>query len=293
MTSTPTSPLAEDLARWLETATQGLPAAAQAAVRAEIEAHYADAVSDHRASGKTAEEAHRAAMADLGDVRATARALRDTHLARQRYLKAMAVSLAAITTFMIMPMLYSVLKSEMLVSIIIRVSLLLSTLYTLFSLKVLLRLDGRVLDRPISLVVWSILAADGARILFWILFNQPAITETGDRSFWAAAPFFQKALDGVALGGEFVTGAGLLLLGLGLMQVKNPLYGLRLPLQYLMLVMGCLEVGFTAAIVAEAGVAAAVFGSFGMLTIVLAFALLTLIFFRAAYRRSAPPLRTV
>ncbi len=293
MTSTPTSSITEDLAHWLETATRGLPAAAQAVVRAEIEAHYADAVEDHRASGKTAEEAHRAAMADLGDVRATARALRDTHLARQRYMKAMAVSLAGIATFMIMPILYDIVKSEMLVSLIIRVSLLLTTLYTLFSLKALLRLDGRWLDRPISLVVWSILAADGARILFWILFNQPAITETGERSFWAAAPFLQKALDGVALGGEFVTGAGLLLLGLGLMQVKNPRYGLRMPLQVLMLAMGCLEVGFIAAIVAEAGEAAAVLGSFGMLSIVLAFALLTLIFFRAAYRRSAPPLRTV
>jgi hypothetical protein len=288
-----TPDIAQDLAHWLEAATQGLPAAARAVVRAEIEAHYADAVGDHRASGKAEEEAHRAAMADLGDVRATARALRDTHLARQRYLKAMAVSLAAIATFMLMPTLYSVVKSEMLVSIIIRVSLLLSTLYTLFSLKVLLRLDGRWLDRPISLVVWSILAADGARILFWILFGQPAITETGDRSFWAAAPLFPKALDGVALGGEFATGAGLLLLGLGLTQVKHPLYGLRIPLQYLMLVMGCLEVGFIAAIVFEASVAAALLGSLGLLTIVLAFALLTLIFFRAVYRRSAPPLRIV
>jgi hypothetical protein len=54
-----------------------------------------------------------------------------------------------------------------------------------------------------------------------------------------------------------------------------------------------LEVCFIAAIVSEANVAAAVLGSFGLLTIVLAFALLTLIFFRTAYRRSAPPLKTI
>jgi hypothetical protein len=54
-----------------------------------------------------------------------------------------------------------------------------------------------------------------------------------------------------------------------------------------------LEVCFIAAIVSEANVAAAVLGSFGLLTIILAFALMTLIFFRAAYRGSATPLRIV
>jgi hypothetical protein len=54
-----------------------------------------------------------------------------------------------------------------------------------------------------------------------------------------------------------------------------------------------LDVCFTTAIVFDASVAAALLGSFGLLTIVLAFALLTLIFFRAAYRRSASPVRTV
>lgn len=283
----------EELTRWLAIATRSLPPETAQMVRSEIEAHYADAVSEHQALGKTAAEAHQAAMADLGDVKATARALRDIHLAKRRYITAAAVSLVIPFIFLSLPTLYKISGSEALVSIILRVSLLVSTLYVLSSLKVLLRLDSHPVDRPISIVIWSTIAADGARLLFWALFNQPAITETAERSLWDAAPFLARALDLVALGGEFAVGLGLILLGLRLVQVKDPLHGLRVPLHTLLLVMGCADVGFITAITLEAYLAAELLGAFGFLTIVLAFALMTLVFFRAAYRVSAPPTQTV
>jgi len=284
---------AEELARWLETATRGLPAAAQEVIRAEIEAHYADAIGDHRALGQTAAEAHQAAMADLGDVRATARALRDTHLAKQRYLKAMAVSLVATFLFVLLPMLYVTPGAAALASIILRVSLPVAVFYTFYSLKMLLGFDSRSVDRPIAILVWSAVVFNAACALVWILFNQPPAIESGERSLWAAAPLVERALDLIAFGGEVVTDIGLFLLWLGLMKIKNPVFGLLSPLRFLLLVVGCADLGFLIAVALEAHLPAMLLGPLASLALVLVFALMTLIFFRAAYRRAAPPLRTV
>ncbi len=288
-----TPPIAEDLARWLEAATKGLPAAAQAVVRAEIEAHYADAVGDHRAAGQTAEEAHRAAMADLGDVRATARALRDTHLARQRYMKAMIVSLIATFLFLLLPALYAVPGVAVLASIVLRVSLPVAVFYTFYSLKLLLGFDARSVDRPIAILVWSAVVFNAACALIWILFNQAPAIESGERSLWAAAPLAERALDLIAFGGEVVTDVGLFLLWLGLMKIKNPVYGLLSPLRFFLLAVGCADLGFLIAIALEAHLPAMLLGPLASLLLIFVFALMSLLFFRAAYRRSAPPLRTV
>ncbi len=288
-----TPPIAEDLARWLETATKGLPATAQAVVRAEIEAHYADAVSDHRAAGKTAEEAHRAAMADLGDVQATARALRDTHQARQRYMKAMAVSLVATFCFLLLPVLYGIPGFAGLASIVLRVTLPAAVFYTFYSLRLLFGFESRSVDRPIAVLVWSAVVFNAACALIWLLFNQPPAIESGERSLWAAAPPVEHALDLVAFGGEVVTDIGLFLIWLGLMKIRNPVYGLLSPLRFMLLTVGCLDLGFLIAIAFEANLPAMLLGPLASLALILVFALMSLIFFRAAYRRAAPPLRTV
>jgi hypothetical protein len=288
-----TPPIAEDLARWLETATQGLPAVAQEVVRAEIEAHYADAVSDHQASGKTVEEAHRAAMADLGDVRAAARALRDTHLARQRYVRAAVLSLVATFLFVLLPVLYGVPGAAALASIVLRVALPAAVFYSFYSLKMLLGFEGRSVDRPIAILVWSVVVFNAACALIWILFNQPPAIESGERSLWAAAPPVEKALDLIAFSGEIVTDVALFLLWLGLMKIKNTIYGLLSPLRFLLLAVGCADLGFLIAIALEAHLPAMLLGPLASLALILVFALLTLIFLRAAYRWAAPPLRTV
>jgi hypothetical protein len=287
-----TPDIAEELARWLEAAAKGLPAAAQAVIRAEIEAHYADAVGDHQALGKTAEEAHRAALADLGDVQATARALRDTHLARQRYVRAALISLVATFLFVSLPALYATSGAEALASIVLRVSLPVAVIYTFYSLKLLLGFDARSVERPIAILVWSVVVFNAACALIWILFNQPPAIESGERSLWAAAPLAERALDLIAFGGEVVTDVGLFLVWLGLMKIRNPVYGLLSPLRFLLLVVGCADLAFLIAIAFEAHLPAMMLGPLASLMLILVFALMTLIFFRAAYRRAAPPLRT-
>ncbi len=69
-----------NLAEWLETATWYLVPAAEARIRAEIEAHYTEAIKAHLAGGASEPAAQAAALADLGDAHAAARRFRREHL---------------------------------------------------------------------------------------------------------------------------------------------------------------------------------------------------------------------
>jgi len=73
----PTEPMFE---RWLTTATQGLPPQIDSEIRAELIAHYEDAVAAYREQGLAPETAQKAALADLGDAQTVRRMLRRVHL---------------------------------------------------------------------------------------------------------------------------------------------------------------------------------------------------------------------
>ncbi len=85
-----------DLCEWLGAATHGLPAHLKARIYDELNAHYQDAYDDATADGSSAAEAHHLAISHLGDPRLTAHALRATHLAKQRYAWAMGAALASL-----------------------------------------------------------------------------------------------------------------------------------------------------------------------------------------------------
>ena len=69
-----------NLAEWLDQAIGGLVPSAQARVRAEIEAHYTEAVKSHLESGAPEPVAQAAALADLGDAPVAARRFSREHL---------------------------------------------------------------------------------------------------------------------------------------------------------------------------------------------------------------------
>jgi hypothetical protein len=73
-------PAAPTLPAWLETATLALVPSAKTRIRAEIEAHYADAVASHLLNGVSEPVAQAAALASLGDARAAGRRFRQNHL---------------------------------------------------------------------------------------------------------------------------------------------------------------------------------------------------------------------
>ncbi len=73
-------PKPTNVAEWLEQATGSLVPSAQARVRQEIEAHYAEAVQAHLVKGLSEPAAQAAALTDLGNAPAAARRFGREHL---------------------------------------------------------------------------------------------------------------------------------------------------------------------------------------------------------------------
>ncbi len=74
--------------RWLRIATRGLPEEILEVIADELTAHYEESLSDYLQAGTSHEAAQQAALADLGDPKATGRALRTIHVSRRNYLRA-------------------------------------------------------------------------------------------------------------------------------------------------------------------------------------------------------------
>jgi hypothetical protein len=70
----------QEMARWLREATHGLPPEGEILARAELVAHYQDAVEAYRLQGKGPDAAHDAALSDLGEAKTLRRMLRRVHL---------------------------------------------------------------------------------------------------------------------------------------------------------------------------------------------------------------------
>jgi len=69
-----------ELHAWLRIATEGLATRAKERIRLEIEAHHAEAVSDHLRRGLSECDARSAAIAELGNARKAAKCFRERHL---------------------------------------------------------------------------------------------------------------------------------------------------------------------------------------------------------------------
>jgi Flp pilus assembly protein TadB len=69
-----------ELHAWLRIATEGLATRAKERIRLEIEAHHAEAVSDHLRKGLSECDARSAALAELGNARKAAKCFRERHL---------------------------------------------------------------------------------------------------------------------------------------------------------------------------------------------------------------------
>jgi hypothetical protein len=76
-------PQPQNLSAWLDIATRNLVPSAQARVRAEIEAHFADAVRSKQTAGATEPNAQGAALVELGNPRTAARRFAREYLTRQ------------------------------------------------------------------------------------------------------------------------------------------------------------------------------------------------------------------
>jgi hypothetical protein len=73
-------PKVQTLSEWLEIATKKLAEPSKERIRAEIEAHYAEAIETHCDNGLSEGEAQTAALAELGNPKAARKRFRKQHL---------------------------------------------------------------------------------------------------------------------------------------------------------------------------------------------------------------------
>jgi hypothetical protein len=152
-----------DLARWLDTATEGLSSEVAAAVRDELTAHYEDALAEYTEQG--AADAHARAMADLGAADTTAQGLKDAHLGRRRYEMASVASLLTVITIFVVNFAYVLCvgkgpQAKMILLLVFNLVMLPLSLWVLLTLKRLLtwRFGVPRLDRIFALGIGGLVA---------------------------------------------------------------------------------------------------------------------------------------
>jgi hypothetical protein len=288
----------EELARWLQTATRGLSREVRDRVRAEIEAHYHDALADHLAAGKGADEAHRAALADLGEPQGTACALRGAYVSTARMLAALGLALVFPFLFFTLPLVVlSLTGSEVAVMISWNVLIFGATAFVLLTFRRLVAQNHHAsqLDRWLAMSIWGLGIDTGAVVVSLLVFGVAAITQAENRTLWEVSPLIQVVLDWVALSGVFVVGVGLLIAAGILRRLENSLYGLRELLAAALGLAGLLVVGFVLSLlfsaIADTSLTAAVLSSLIWVFHTIILAVLALLFFRAVYRGRRDPLQ--
>jgi hypothetical protein len=278
-----TSNTEHELNQWLDEATKALPAKVNAHARQELQTHYEDAVEAHSAQGQSPFEAHRAALAELGDAKEIARALRETHLAERRY--AIAAMLALLYPMSLFVTLGPLGGYDFLSIFISNALLLIPSLYILSAFRLLLRgrFNFECANGAIALVSAGLVVLTTTPTIATLLLGQPTATQML-RVFGEGASPLQPAFDAVAALGVFIAGGGLVWLAERLMFLENSLYGLRLPFRLMAFLLGASLMSFAVAVTLNATTLALFSNVFILLFATVTYCLWTLIFFRAAYR---------
>lgn len=283
-----------DLATWLAAATAGLDPQTAAVIRAEITNHYHDALNDYVNKGASPAEAARRALADLGLAQHAAAGFKDAHLGRRRYLAAAISSTVAFMVLLFFPLVYEMLPlpgyfdDSVLGPLVYDLLLLAPTLYVLVTLRQLLTWRfqlGRIAP-AVNLCMGALvllLVLDGFSLGLYGFSVNLGIgypPEGSGPAQWLVA---------LSLVGLLALGLALTAVAWRLARWPGDLYGLRLPLAGVLLVMGLpmslawiLQLAGWPAIMAIAGLLA-------VLGHALIWPLLILLFFRAIMRHPLPP----
>jgi len=273
----------QELKRWLDAATKGLPKETAAMVREELKAHYLDAVAEHQAAGALPSKAHLAAMADLGDVKPTSQGLRETHLARRRYLLAILLS-------MVYPILLSMtarfpdlfigddsqaaFRSFVTYSVIFTAEV--SVFFTVHFLMTE-RFQFDRLARPIKLMASCIVGSAVLSAVTLVLFNKTPL---------------DSSLKWVEVALEFGVGLGLVSTGLRLGQIQDRLWAVLKLLRIIVLIVGSLLVVWALAMLTGNHQVENWSGLLFFFASNFCFIALAFVFVQAAVSRQSRPLQT-
>ena len=225
-----------DLARWLDTVTQGMTADIADLIRDEISAHYDDAHADYLAEGHSSTEAHRLAMRDLGDESVTAKGFQRTHSTERRYLMIGLLGLA----YPFVYLLTIPINQKLIGGIGFNLAIFLPLIYILHSFRVMIqdRFQDVQIEKNILLIRWGIIVLCLARFMGWLLYKQPTVVESYTRSLWDAISFNESLLSFASLAGLFLLSVGIILVGEQVFQLRQRFDHALKPLCVVVMVCG-------------------------------------------------------
>ena len=231
--STPVS-FQHELDGWLAQATQGFSDETRQRIREEIEDHYLSGVSHYQARGKSEEEAHRSALAELGNRRDARRAFHDTYASKRNYMVVGFLSMG-------MPLLFAMLfrsEPEFLVgevpfraNLIGLFDLLQLVLFALPALTIVYFGYGLLANRfHFSVGKWRIGVLVAGLLLTFLpsCVNAIRLIVTGHESF--VAPYVRATSttrEAIGAAGIILFSAGLMLVSHHLGRLKYSLYGMQ------------------------------------------------------------------
>jgi hypothetical protein len=295
-----TQPFPQDLTDWLDTATRGLPPTAASIAKNELLAHYQDAAADYGAAGRPESEAHRLALADLGQAEIAANGFKDAHLGHRRYLLATAAAMGNLLALLVFPMVYIGLnlghrpQTGLAIFAAADFTLWGFTLIVFLVLGQLLRWRFGLtrLNGPIRLSLAGLTIQIAADVTSLLRYGY-----SHNISFEATPGLFDMP-PGPETIIKLVSFAGFLLIGIGLLQAAphiyklgGILYGLGKPVAILLIILG---VSFATAwlwLNIPNKLPALLVGLAVQVSHLLLWPLLTLLFFRAVYRPPSRPAR--
>lgn len=298
-----------DLKRWLDTATKGLPDDIIESVREELLAHYEDALEDYTRHGITDEQAQSIALADLGDARETGQALRQTHLAARKYIFAAVMSIAPlllmlVSLFLSVAALFAIvgyttdgaayeayIASGMM--FVIGVFSVYATSHVLKTLQFLIGVYSLSIRLPVRLIQFGLLTLIIPTFVT-VLMSHVQMPDSLNVSIVSNPIVYYDSLSydasqamnpyPIAVSVSVVlVGVGWILLGLRLDKYRQLLYGLSLPLCFIMIVSGAGLVMLAVNIFRYTLLSWSVWVSVALMMGVIKSAVFTLLFFRAAY----------
>ncbi len=283
-----------DLERWLAQATAGLPAETAALARAEIAAHYADALDDYQEQGLNPAEAQTRALRDLGAPDVVADGFNDVHRGQRHYPIAAVASLLVFLVIFTLPAALLTAGLDTPLALVLGVGFRAALMiYVVLVLGWLVswRLGQPGMTRMFGLMAGGLAAESAGMILATVLLGSEAFVDI-TRTLPTAGSALESGLLLLTQGGRLAAAGGILALSAALFRAEHPLYGLGRPLAALALIMGgslllaCL-LPYISPMVAQYAILGVV------LMHALLWPLLTLVFFRAAYRSPVRPARAV
>ena len=280
--------LNRDLRQWLLRVTHGLALEVEVEVKEEISAHYADAVDAYKSKGMPDEKAHQAAMRELGEAKEVAQNLRAAHLTKAQCL---AASMASLVYPLAMPLASWLVNRHIFFGwalVLIKLAILLPALYVLGTFTRVNQYRFRLLDLPLNLLIWSVLAGQLARMFNFILFHR-AVFYKGGGVYIFSDGMLSSILASIVLFTEFSGGVSMLLFGLRLSKLNGRLAGLRIPLIFAFVLTGTACLGMGLGLVLDTHALIDIASSIRFGSLISLFLLLSLFFYRSGFWKPSSP----